>query len=106
MQRIPTRSISLRYTGAVLGILIVLLGIVDVISTNMVLAKGGVELNPIVAWIMEQLDQWWHMPKLAIHVAAGFLVFYLLNSRFTATVALLLVCLYGVVVHHNLSLLF
>ncbi|MCG8544241.1 MAG: DUF5658 family protein [Alphaproteobacteria bacterium] len=106
MQRTPTRSISLRYAGAVLGTLIVLLGIVDVVSTNMVLAAGGVELNPIVAWIMEQLDHWWHLPKLLVHVVAGFLVYHLLNSRFTATVALLLVFLYGVVVHHNLSLLF
>ena len=106
MQTTPSRSISLRYAGAVLGILIVLLGIVDVISTNMVLAAGGVELNPIVAWIMEQLDHWWHLPKLLVHAVAGFLVYHLLNSRFTATVALLLVFLYGVVVHHNLSLLF
>ena len=106
MQRAPTRSISLRYAGAILGVLIVLLGIVDVISTNMVLAAGGVEQNPIVAWIMEQLDSWWHMPKLLIHVVAGLLIYHLMNSRFTATVAVLLVLLYAAVVHHNFSLLY
>jgi hypothetical protein len=106
MQRAAARSISLRYVGAILGVLIVVLGILDVISTNLVIAAGGVELNPIVAWIMERFDSWWHMPKLFVHIVAGLLVFYLLNNRFTATIAFLLVFLYGIVIHHNLALLY
>ena len=98
-------SISIRHLGADLGVLIVLLGVLDVISTNMVIAAGGTEMNPIVSWTMEQLEHWWQMPKLAIHIVAGLLVFHWLNSRFTATLAFMLVFMYGVVVHHNFSLL-
>lgn len=106
MQTTPVRSASFRYVGAITGVLIIVLGILDIISTNLVLAVGGVELNPIVAWSMEQLESWWHMPKLIVHLVAGLLVFHLLNSRFTAALAFLLVLLYGLVVHHNLSLFY
>jgi len=70
-----------------------------------VLEAGGVEMNPIVAFWMEYLDQWWHLPKLMIHLFAAYLVYYLLSSRFTVAVALLVVFLYGVIVHHNFSLI-
>lgn len=100
----PARSARLRYFAAFIGTLIVVLGILDVVSTNLVLEAGGIELNPIVALWMDHLDSWWHLPKLAIHLVAAFLVYYLLYTRFTAAVALLVVFLYGIIVHHNFSL--
>jgi hypothetical protein len=105
MEKAPRRPGSIRYLAAFIGTMIVVLGILDVVSTNLVLKAGGVELNPIVSLWMEHLDRWWHLPKLLIHLLAGFLVYYLLYSRFTATVALLVVFIYGVIVHHNFSLL-
>ncbi|MGH6620102.1 MAG: DUF5658 family protein [Alphaproteobacteria bacterium] len=105
MEKAPTRPGSIRYLAAFIGTMIVVLGILDVVSTNLVLRAGGVELNPIISLWMEYLDQWWHLPKLLIHLLAGFLVYYLLYSRFTATVALLVVFMYGVIVHHNFSIL-
>lgn len=105
MEKAPQRPGSIRYLAAFIGTMIVVLGILDVVSTNLVLKAGGVELNPIVSLWMEHLDQWWHLPKLLIHLLAGFLVYYLLYSRFTATIALLVVFIYGVIVHHNFSLL-
>jgi len=104
METTPVRSAGLRYFAAFIGTLIVVLGILDVISTNLVIEAGGVELNPIVALWMDHLNSWWHLPKLAIHVAAAFLVYFLLYTRFTATVALLVVFLYGLIVHHNFAL--
>jgi hypothetical protein len=94
----------IRLFAAFAGTMIVVLGILDVVSTNLVLRAGGVELNPIIALWIEYLDQWWHLPKLLIHLLAGFLVYYLLYSRFTATIALLVLFIYGVIVHHNFSL--
>lgn len=105
MEKATKRPGSIRYLAAFIGTMIVVLGILDVVSTNLVLRAGGVELNPIVSLWMEHLDQWWQLPKLLIHLLAGFLVYYLLYSRFTATVALLVVFMYGIIVHHNFSIL-
>lgn len=104
MEKPRTRSGLLRLIAAFIGTMIVVLGILDIVSTDMVLRAGGVELNPIVAYSMKYLDQWWQLPKLLIHLLAGFLVYYLLYSRFTASVALLIVFLYAIIVHHNFSL--
>ncbi len=105
MEKAARRPGSIRYLAAFIATMIVVLGVLDVVSTNLVLEAGGVELNPIVSLWMEHLDQWWHLPKLLIHLLAAFLIYHLLNTRFTATVALLVVFIYGVIVHHNFSLL-
>lgn len=104
MEKTPMRSGPIRLFAALIGTMIVVLGILDVVSTNLVLRAGGIELNPIIALWMKHLDQWWHLPKLLIHLLAGFLVYYLLYSRFTATVAVIVVFIYGIIVHHNFSL--
>lgn len=105
MEKVNNRSLPLRYFAAFVGTMIIVLGILDVVSTNLVLQAGGVEMNPIVAFWMEHLDHWWLLPKLMIHLLAAYLVYYLLSSRFTAVVALLILFLYGVIVHHNFSLI-
>jgi len=97
----PTQVNETKRLGAVFGILIVVLGVLDVISTNMVLAAGGQELNPIVGWFMETLDHWWHVPKLALHILAGLLVYHVLRSRLAATCAIILIVFYGVIVQNN-----
>lgn len=104
MESTPARSARLRYFAAFIGTMIVVLGILDVVSTNLVLDAGGEELNPIVALWMDHLQQWWLLPKLLVHLLAAYLVYYLLCTRFTAAVALLVVCVYGFIVHHNFSL--
>ena len=104
MEKAYSRSLTLRYFAAFIGTMIIVLGILDVVSTNLVLQAGGVEMNPIIALWMEHLKEWWHFPKLMIHLLAAFLVYYLLSTRFTAAVALLVVFIYGVIVHHNFSL--
>ena len=105
MEKVQDRSAALRYIAAFVGTMIVVLGILDVVSTNLVIAAGGVELNPIVALWMEHLNSWWHLPKLLIHLLAAYLVYCLLYTRFTAAIALLVVFLYGLIVHHNCALI-
>jgi len=104
MESTPARSARLRYFAAFIGTMIVVLGILDVVSTNLVLEAGGAEMNPIVALWMDHLEQWWLLPKLLIHLLAAYLVYFLLYTRFTAAVALLVVFVYGLIVHHNFSL--
>jgi len=103
---IGERANGTRLMGAVIGILIVGLGILDVISTNLVLAAGGTELNPVVAWIMKGLDSWWPVPKMALHILAGVLAFHALRSRLAATCSFVLVVFYVFVVHNNFAQLF
>jgi Domain of unknown function (DUF5658) len=105
MEKVQTRSKLIRLAAAFIGTMIVVLGILDIVSTDMVLRAGGVELNPIVALWMKHLDHWWQLPKLLIHLLAGYLVYHMLYSRFTASIALLVLFLYGIVVHHNFSLI-
>ena len=100
---IPTRTNGTNRMGAICGALIVLLGILDVISTNLVIAAGGSELNPIVLWIMESLDHLWYVPKLALHVLAGVLVYHVLQSRLAATCTVALIVFYSAVVHNNFA---
>lgn len=100
---IPTRSDKTRVMGAIFGVLIVLLGVLDVISTNLVLAAGGTELNPIVAWFMESLDSWWLVPKLTLHIIAGLLVYHVLRSRLAASCAVILIIFYVIVVQNNFA---
>lgn len=100
---VPTRTSGTKLMGAVFGALIILLGVLDVISTNLVLAAGGSELNPIVIWLMESLDKFWYVPKLALHVFAGILVYHVLRSRLTKTCAIALIVFYGAVVHNNFT---
>jgi hypothetical protein len=104
MERAVTRTGPTRYYAAFVAVMIFVLGVLDIVSSNIVLLAGGVELNPIIALWMEHLESWWHLPKLLIHLLAGYLVYHLLYSRFTAGVALLVVFIYGVSVHHNFSL--
>lgn len=103
---VATRTRGTKLLGAVFGILIVGLGILDVISTNLVLAAGGTELNPIVGWFMEHLDGWWHLPKMALHILAGVLVYHVLRSRLAATCAVILIVFYILVVQNNFVQLF
>ena len=100
---IPTRTKGSRQLGALIGALIFMLGLLDVVSTNLVIAAGGSELNPIVTWLMERLENWWHVPKLALHIVAGLLVYHVLQSRLAAGCAFLLIIFYGVVVQNNFA---
>ncbi|MFG6661155.1 DUF5658 family protein [Sulfitobacter sp. 915] len=50
-----------------------LVQIADVWTTNQILSRGGVELNPFIRWVMEKTGDQWSFIKvaLALAVAAG-----------------------------------
>jgi len=43
----------------------VALQVADVLTTQHVLAAGGFEANPLVAWTMDHCGAWWPLVKLA-----------------------------------------
>jgi len=43
--------------------------ILDIVSTNLVLKRGGVELNPVMRWAMKEFGDEWYVFKLLIAIA-------------------------------------
>jgi hypothetical protein len=58
---------------------IVIIGILDAISTNAGLAVGAVEMNPIIRYIMEHFGEMWIAPKLLVHIWLAFMVLWFPN---------------------------
>lgn len=68
-------------TCQVLAVLLILMGVLDVISTNAFLNVGHIEANPIIAAIQDQFGSFWFIPKLAVHVALAAFVLWLPSRR-------------------------
>ena len=71
------RDSKLRMTAQFLALMIVVVGILDVISTNASIAAGGVETNGLIAALMTQFGTWWFMPKMAVHILVAMFVLWL-----------------------------
>jgi len=75
------RDSRLRLAARVLALLIVVVGILDVVSTNASIAAGGAETNVLIAALMTRLGAWWFVPKLATHVTVAAFVMWLPSKR-------------------------
>lgn len=64
----------MRNFSYVLAIVFVIISILDVISTNMGLAAGATEANPIMAFIQELLGIYWFIPKILLVSIAVYLI--------------------------------
>lgn len=92
---------SITKVGITLGLAIILLGILDIISTNMVLANGGVEVNPIVASTMEYVGEWWQVIKMILHILLGICIVLYSEVKWFRRTLYALIALYIVVVTQN-----
>ena len=94
------RDAKLRLTAQFLALLIVVVGILDVISTNASLAAGGTETNALILSFMTELGEYWYVPKLAIHlIVAAFLMW--LPSRQLVWKARVCIAIYTVIIAVN-----
>lgn len=86
-----------------IAFLVVLLALqgADVWTTNSIIAKGGVELNPVEAWCINKLGKAWWLPKVAGVTAGGVFAVVFLPAAIAAVTLGLLVGLYAWVVYHN-----
>jgi len=51
--------------------------ILDIVSTNLVLKRGGVELNPILRSAMDKFGKSWFIPKFALAgIALGIFLYF------------------------------
>jgi len=93
----------LRSWGRVLALAMVILGGLDLVSTNVALAAGQIEGNPLLRSIQLDLGPWWALPKMAFHLALAYLVLWIPSKRMLATGALVSVA-YVLLVANNLHL--
>ena len=90
----------MRLAARVVALLIVVVGVLDVVSTNASIGAGGAETNALVAAFMTRLDSWWFLPKIAIHLMVAAFVLWL-PSRPLLWKAQLCVAAYTLVIFSN-----
>ena len=93
----------LRHWGRILALAIVIVGGLDLISTNVALAAGQLEGNPLLRSIQLDLGLWWSLPKMAFHLVLAYLVLWIPSKRMLATGAVVSVA-YVLLVANNLHL--
>ncbi len=87
-KRISLRSrnnMRLRYWGRVLAAVFVVIGGLDIISTNAALAAGPFEGNPLVRSLQADMGTWWSLPKMAFHLLLAYLILWIPSKRMLAT---------------------
>ncbi len=87
----------------VLAFLFVVIGSLDVVSTNVAQAAGYPEANPVMRLMQEQLGAWWAVPKVALHLGLASIVLWLPTRKLLAAAGMMVV-LYIAIVSHNFSL--
>ena len=71
--------------GRALAAVIMIVGGLDLVSTNVALADGQIEGNPMVRWFQESMGNWWSIPKMAFHLSLACLVLWIPSKRMLAT---------------------
>jgi hypothetical protein len=84
-----------------LAVLLVVLQIPDIWTTNVILAAGGRELNPVVRVMQRRLGRWWWLPKLLLALG-GALAFTLIDDELSPWALTALCLVYLLVILSNL----
>lgn len=87
-RRISLRSrdnMRLRYWGRVLATVFVIIGGLDVVSTNAALAAGHIEGNPLIRSLQADMGSWWSLPKMALHLFLAYLILWIPSKRMLTT---------------------
>ncbi len=87
-RRISFRSRSdarLRYWGRVLAAVFVVIGGLDLVSTNAALGAGHFEGNPLVRSLQADMGTWWSLPKMAFHLFLAYLILWIPSKRMLVT---------------------
>lgn len=71
--------------GRVMAVVIMIIGGLDLVSTNVALAAGHFEANPMVRWFQDIMGEWWSIPKMTFHLLLASLVIWIPSKRMLAT---------------------
>ena len=103
-EAVELRGMSRRTRLArVLALLFVVVGSLDVVSTNAAHAVGFPEGNPVMRLLQEQMGAWWAAPKVAAHLVLASTLLWLPTRKLLAAAGVMTV-LYVAMVTHNFSL--
>ena len=93
----------LRCAGWILGATFLILGILDIASTNLALSRGAQEANLVVYTIMAWIGPYWVLPKLAFQGLVSAMVIWSPNRP---TLAMMAFCCAwtAMVVHSNFGI--
>ncbi len=92
---------ALKHTGFALAAMLLIAGGMDAVSTNVALAGGFAEGNPVIDSLQKTLGSLWVLPKVALHLAAAYLLLWL-PSRRMIRCARLVVAGYALILFNNL----
>ncbi len=73
----PAHSVSHNSTAPwapIVAFAVILVGILDAVSTNAGLLAGAVEVNPLMAYAQESLRAWWVVPKIGLQLLVACIV--------------------------------
>ncbi len=74
----------LMHWGRVLAAALVIIGGLDIVSTNAALAAGQIESNPLLRSLQADMGSWWSLPKMAVHLVLAYLVLWIPSKRMLA----------------------
>ncbi len=74
----------LMHWGRVLAAALVIIGGLDIVSTNAALAAGQIESNPVLRSLQADMGSWWSLPKMAVHLVLAYLVLWIPSKRMLA----------------------
>ncbi len=93
-------NVDLARWGRVLALFLLMLGGLDAASTNVALAAGHFESNPLMRFLQADMSFWWSFPKMGGHLAIAFLILWFPCKRVLAS-ATMLSALYVLLVINN-----
>jgi hypothetical protein len=82
---------------------VIVVGILDAVSTNAGLLAGAVEVNPLMAYAQETLGSWWVLPKIGLQLFVAALVL-MRPARMVFACVGAVVAFNAIVVLNNLAL--
>jgi len=83
------------------AVLLLIASIVDTITTIGALKRGGIEANPVVAWMIERLGKAWPVAKATPLAPAMWLVWRYPDDMRLAIALAVMAAVYGLVAWRN-----
>jgi len=88
-----------------LSFFIVIIGVLDAVSTNAAINAGGVEANPVIQYIMDNFGEMWVTPKLLVHIFLAFMVLWYPNKpTLIMMMCAMLITTYAVIGNFSIAL--
>lgn len=97
--RTPVDRNPIATWAPVVALVVLVVGILDAVSTNAGLLAGAVEVNPLMAYAQASLGPWWVVPKIGLQLITAAIV--LLRPARTVFACVGVVMAYNAVVVFN-----